>query len=173
MQGLRIMVVLLAIGVLMPAQQQAPKIRETGESFYYASLAVTGPYSQMPTKVTELMTEVGKQGLETTYPMAFYFNSPDQVPPEELSWALAVQVPESTEVKPPLELGRFHYDKVAEILWRGPYTALGQAYNVLMPFIAKQGFSVCGPVCETYLDDPSSVAPEQCRTLIVAPVHKP
>jgi len=153
--------------------QQEPKIRENGESFTYAALECLGPYTQMPQKLGELMAEVQKQKLEMmSGPVAIYFNSPAQVKPEELKWAVCLPIDANTQVAAPLKKGEYKHAKVAEMLYKGAYETLGSAYPALMQFIAQNGYTVCGPTCETYMDDPGFVKPEDCRTLIVVPVQK-
>ena len=153
--------------------QQEPKIRENGENFTYAALECLGPYTQMPQKIGELMAEVRKQKLEMmSGPVTIYYNSPAQVKPEELKWEVCVPLDAYTQVAAPLKKGEYKHAKVAEMIFKGPYDSIGSAYPSLMQFIAKNGYTVSGPVCETYMDDPASVKPEDCHTLIVVPVQK-
>ncbi len=155
------------------AAQQAPMIRESGENFSYAALECLGPYQQISQKMGELMAEVQKQNLELMgAPSLIYYNSPQQVKPEELRWDVCVPVHHMEKVALPLKKGEFKYPVVAELIYKGAYDSIGSAYPPLMEFIAKNGYQVCGPACETYLDDPAATKPEDCRTLIVIPVNK-
>jgi len=153
--------------------QQVPRIRELGEDFTYAGLEVLGPYAQMPQKIGELMAEVQKQKLEMLDgPSILYYNSPAQVKPEELRWEVCVPLNAFEKVAPPLKKGEFKYPTVAEMIYKGPYDSVSSAYPPLMEFIAKNGYTVCGPICESYMDDPADTKPADCRTLIVVPVQK-
>jgi effector-binding domain-containing protein len=153
--------------------QQEPRIRESGENFTYAALECLGPYTQMTQKLGELMAEFQKQKLEMLGgPAAIYYNSPAQVKPEELKWDVCVPLNALEKVAPPLKKGEYKYPLVADFMYKGPYASVGSAYPALMQFIANNGYTVCGPVCETYMDDPASVKPEDCRTLIVVPIKK-
>ena len=153
--------------------QQGPRIRELGEDFTYAGLEVLGPYAQMPQKIGELMAEVQKQKLEMLDgPSILYYNSPGQVRPEELRWEVLVPLHPLEKVAAPLKKGEFKYPTVAEFMYKGPYDSVSSAYPQLMQFIAKSGYAVCGPICESYLDDPADTKPADCRTLIVVPVKK-
>ena len=168
--GFAFIIFCLAAGL---CAQQEPRIREGGENFTYAALECLGPYTQIPQKMGELMAEMQKQGLEMLGgPSAIYYNAPDQVKPEELRWDILVPVHAMEKVEAPLKKGEYKHALVADMIYKGPYDSLGSAYPVLMQFIAKSGYSVCGPICETYMDDPMSVKPEDCRTLIVVPVQK-
>jgi AraC family transcriptional regulator len=153
--------------------QQEPRIRESGENFTYVALECLGPYTQIPQKLGELMAEVQKQNLEMLgEPSLIYYNSPAQVKPEELKWDVCVPVHPLEKVAAPLKKGEYKYPTVAEIMYKGPYESVSSAYPALMQFIAKNGYTISGPVCETYMDDPASVKPAECRTLIVIPVQK-
>lgn len=168
--GYALMLVCLAAGLYA---QQEPKIRESGEDFTYVALECQGPYSLFPQKINELMAEVQKQKLEMMGgPVVIYYNSPAQVKPEELKWEVCLPQSAYAQVAAPLKKGSYKYAKVADMIFKGPYESVASAYPLLMEFIAKNGYTISGPICETYLDDPTSVKPEECRTLIVIPVQK-
>jgi AraC family transcriptional regulator len=153
--------------------QQGPRIRANGENFTYAALECLGPYEQMGQKIGELMAEVQKQGLEMlSGPVTIFYNSPYQVKPEELRWDVCVPVHPLEKVAAPLKKGEYKFATVAEVIFKGPYAASGSAYPPLLEFIAQNGYAVCGPVCETYMDDPALTKAEECRTLIVVPVKE-
>ena len=153
--------------------QQEPRIRESGENFTYAALECLGPYTLIPQKLGELMAEVQKQNLEMQgEPSLLYYNSPAQVKPEELKWDVCVPLHPLEKVAAPLKKGEYKYPLVADFMYKGPYASVSSAYPALMQFIARNGYTVSGPICETYMDDPGSVKPEECRTLIVIPVKK-
>ena len=153
--------------------QQEPRIRESGENFTYAALECLGSYAQIPRKMGELMAEVQKQGLQMeSGPSMIYYNSPAQVKPEELRWDVCVPVLALEKVAAPLKKGEYKYPLVAELIHKGPYDSVSSAYPALMEFIARNGYAASGPICESYMDDPGSTKPEDCRTLIVIPVRK-
>jgi AraC family transcriptional regulator len=153
--------------------QQAPRIRESGENFTYAALECIGSYAQIGQKLGELMAEVQKQGLEMLGgPSMIYYNSPAQVKPEDLKWDVCVPVHAMEKVAAPLKKGAYKYARVAEFIYKGPYDSVSTAYPGLMEFIARSGYTVSGPICESYMDDPAEVKLGDCRTLIVVPVRK-
>jgi effector-binding domain-containing protein len=155
------------------AAQLEPKIRDSGEDFTYAALECQGSYAQIPQKMGELMAEFQKQSLEMLGgPSMIYYNSPAQVKPEELRWDVCLPVHALEKVAAPLKKGEYKHPLVAEVIYKGSYDSVSSAYPALMEFIAKSGCSVCGPICESYMDDPASTKPEECRTLIVVPVKK-
>ena len=172
MKRIAYVLILLCLGSSLYAQQE-PRIRESGENFTYVALECLGPYTQIPQKLGELMAEIQKQNLEMLgEPSMIYYNSPDQVKPEELRWDVCVPLSALEKVAAPLKKGEYKYPTVAEIIYKGPYDSVGSAYPSLLQFIAKNGYKFNGPVCETYMDDPASTKPEDCRTLIVVPIGK-
>jgi AraC family transcriptional regulator len=165
-------IVLLCLAMGLVAQQE-PRIRESGENFTYVALECLGSYAQIPQKLGELMAEVQKQKLEMLDgPSILYYNSPDQVKPEELKWEVCVPLHPLEKVAAPLKNGEYKHPTVAEVMYKGPYDLVSSAYPPLMQFIAKNGYQVSGPICETYMDDPADTKPADCRTLIVVPVKK-
>lgn len=168
--GYWIIIFTLALGLYA---QQEPRIRESGENFTYAALECMGSYAQIPRKLGELMTEVQKQGLQMeSGPSMIYYNSPAQVRPEELHWEVCLPVHALEKVAAPLKKGEYKHAIVAEVIYKGPYESVSSAYPALMEFIARNGYTVSGPICESYMDDPADTKPEECRTLIVIPVGK-
>lgn len=59
---------------------------------------------------------------------------------------------------------------VATSLVVGPYDRLSAAYEALVAWVEQQGFAVRGAPFEQYLNDPSSVPPEQYETRIHLPI---
>ena len=153
--------------------QQEPRIRASGENFTYAALECAGSYAQIGQKLGELMAEAQKQGLQMeSGPSMIYYNSPAQVKPEELKWDVCVPVHAMEKVAAPLKKGEYKHATVAELIYKGPYDSVSTAYPGLMEFIARSGYAVSGPICESYMDDPADTKPAECRTLIVVPVKK-
>ena len=165
-----LLVVWSAVGGLFA--QQDPVIRDN-TPFVYVALETVGPYEQIPAKMNELMQLLQKQNVMMLgAPLGIYYNSPDQVKPEELKWELGVPVDAMIAVQAPLKRVEFSYPKVAEIIHRGPYASSAASYVKLFAFIGDNGYAVTGPVMETYYDDPAMVKPEDLRTLITVPVVK-
>jgi len=166
------LIALVAIFAGGLSAQAQPRFR-AGENFTYVALECSGPHAGITPKIGALMAEVQKQNLMMEGDLLVVFhNFPGQVNAEELRWAVCVPVDASTVVKPPLSRGEYRYDRVAEYTHKGPYGSSAAAYPKLLEFIAGNGCEVCGPLCETYLDHPAAVKPEECRTLIVVPVKK-
>jgi effector-binding domain-containing protein len=165
------MTLILALAAAWLGAQTEPVIRD-GEHFVYVCLECRGPYAQMPEKLGILMQEMSKQNLAMEgAPLGIYYTALSQ-PESEPVWEVAMVVSGNPEVKPPLVKKEFSCSKQAEMTYKGPYTSVGSAYPKLMAFIDQSGFKPNGPALETWMDDPASTRPEDCRTLIIIPVEK-
>jgi effector-binding domain-containing protein len=142
--------------------------------FWYASMDFQGPYEQISVKVGLFMQEFMKQKLPFGGNLfGIYFNSPEQVKPEELKWAIAIPVSKDSVVNAPLKKTEFLFKTVAVALHLGPYETTGKTYDKIFAYIEKNGYKIAGPAFENYLDrDPSKVKPEELRTEIWVPVQK-
>ena len=60
--------------------------------------------------------------------------------------------------------------QMAKIVHKGPYDAVGPAYETLYRWLGQQGKRVTGPTREVYVSDPRNTAPEELITEIYAPV---
>ncbi len=142
--------------------------------FWYASMDFQGPFEQIPVKVGLFMQEFMKQKLPFGGNLfGIYFNSPEQVKPEELKWAIGIPVLKDSIVNAPLKKTEFLFKTIAVALHLGPYETTGKTYDKIFAYIDKNGYKVAGPVFESYIDrDPSKVKPEELRTEIWVPVQK-
>lgn len=58
------------------------------------------------------------------------------------------------------------------MVYRGSYDGLGAAWEALMQWVSEHGYSISGPSCEVYLNDPDKVPPEEYLTELQLPVGK-
>jgi len=160
-----------ALAVLLPAQEV---VIQDSAPFAYAYLECRGSYQQIPAKVNEFMGAFFKQGLMPAGNFfGLYLNDPGQVKEGELLWRLGFPVAAEAPIAAPLQKGEFNYNKVAVLLFTGPYEKVNGAYGKVFEFIAKNGWTPAGPIMEKYLDmDPQAVKPEALRTEIHIPVEK-
>jgi effector-binding domain-containing protein len=64
------------------------------------------------------------------------------------------------------------YDKVATVMYKGPYEGIGKAYNTLLRWIEANGYVVTGPNREIYFNEPDKTKPEDLVTEVQVPVEK-
>jgi effector-binding domain-containing protein len=157
----------------IPQQSEEPfaSLKEI-KLFSYCCIAHKGPLTDMSVVIGQLMQAMQGQGLFASIqgPMVgVYYNSPDQVKPEELSWEVGFQVGEQASPKAPLEKKAWTYPFVAAAVHTGPYAKAHETILRLMEWMKAKGYTAHGPVLERYLNNPMQVKPEELRTEIWIP----
>jgi len=142
-----------------------------------AFLAKKGPYSQLSNAFSELYGLLQEKGYKPAGPpCGVFFNSPQQVPEQELLWEL--QWPVSGKVAPagPDKRGfgvkNLPATEVACTMHKGPFDQVGAVYGALFGWIMQNGYEVAGPSEEVYLSDPASTPAAELQTEIRFPVRK-
>lgn len=149
-----------------------PTVKEVG-GVWYAYMEFTGPYTDMQKQINTFIAEFFGQGLTPAGPsLGLYFNSPQEVKPEELKWAFGfIVIPECTP-KEPIKKMELKKQQAVVYLHKGPYANLSKSYEIAWKFIKDNGYKVIWPVYDKYLNNPMEVAPENLETEIVIPVEK-
>ena len=136
-----------------------------------------GPYSQLGETFPKLYDWLREKGYEPAGPPSgVYFNSPGQVPPEELVWE--TRGPISGEVAPsgPEERGfgvkRVEEVEVACTMHKGPFDQVGPVYGELFAWLMENRYEIAGPSEEVYLTDPANTSPEDLLTEVRFPIKK-
>ncbi|MBI2917286.1 MAG: GyrI-like domain-containing protein [Chloroflexi bacterium] len=147
------------------------------ESYSYIFIRKKGSYQQMGKAVRALFASAARRALTPQPPLhGVYYNSPQEVPDAELDWELRLPIfgtfPHQHENRRGIGVSRVDAEQVAATIHKGPYDQVGKTYQVLGLWIAKNGYHVCGPAEEVYLNDPRQVAPEELLTEVRLPVTK-
>lgn len=140
-----------------------------------AYVAGKGPYSQLPGAIGRLLSWVRGNGYTPQGPISgVYFNSPVDVPPEELLWEVRCPLPGAVPAQSPDKAGvgvrGVDGAEMAFVLHRGPYSEVGTAYAALMEWMARHDSEPCGPAEEVYLNNPASVSEDELLTEVRFPV---
>lgn len=157
-------------------QQPGVQIKDAAAATV-AYLACQGPYAEMGNAMSRLLAWVSANGWQPAGPpAAVYFNSPAQVPPEELRWEVCCPLSPQVEPRQPDAEGRgvrrLESRTVAATIHQGPYNEVSSAYQALTAWIQVNGYEVRGPAEEVYLNDPASTAPQELLTEVRLPVSK-
>jgi len=162
----------LMFGLLLFAFGQEVEIKDV-ESFTYAAMDFSGPYTQMEKNIGLFMAEFFKQNLMPAGPLlGIYYNDPTMVKEEEIKWAIGFPVIKEAVVNPPLKKVDTQFKQAAYYLHVGPYEETAKAYEKVMKFVADKGYTIVYPPYERYLDNPDDVKPAELRTEIFIPVEK-
>lgn len=143
--------------------------------FTYCCLAHKGPLTDMGQVIMPFMQAMQTQGLFAGVrgPMiGVYYNAPGEVKPEELSWEVGFVTAPEAAPQAPIEKKEWKHATVAAAVHAGPYEKIGETYARLGQWIKSQGYKVCGPTLDRYLNNPMQVKPEELRTEIWIPVEK-
>jgi len=143
--------------------------------FSYVCIPHKGPFTDMEKVIGTLMSLMQSQNISPTGPMiGVYYNSPDEVGPEELIWEVGFPVAPQVSPQKPLEKKDWNYKVVLAGIHVGPYEDTGKMIANMMDWMKDKGYTAAGPVMERYLDmDPSKVKKEELKTEIWIPVeHK-
>ncbi len=147
------------------------------ESFSYASVEMTGSYTQHPEAFMKLYTEAGKQGLPMTgAPFGIYWNSPNDTAEEDLKWEIGMIVPEDKEIQAPIVLKKWEHPTVVQRDFEGGIDSeeLRAVYYAMYEWIGANGYEMAGPMLERFLNTPSPNEKGETigKVQIVFPVQK-
>jgi len=142
-----------------------------------AFIPMKGPYDQIQGAFEKLYGWVFQKGYAPAGPpIGSYYNSPEQVPPEELLWELQCPLPdEAAPIEPDaggVGVKKVESAQVASIMHKGPFDGVGKAYGLLWEWINANGYEIAGAPEEVYLSDPCTTAPQELMTEIRFPVGK-
>jgi effector-binding domain-containing protein len=138
-----------------------------------AYITYKGSYEEVPVLMGEIVGFIMAKGLQIMGPpFGVYFNSPQEVPIEELMYE--VGMPFAGEAK---EEGRIKIKTEPEQLvlltvYKGPYSGCGAAIGALAQYAYKNGYEIIGPPMETYISDPNETPESELITEMCFPVMK-
>jgi AraC family transcriptional regulator len=133
------------------------------------------PYMGNYDKIPELIQEVGEwvmeNGLEMTGMVyGTYFNSPEDVPEEDLKYEIGFSIAGDAEPEGKVKIKEIPEHIVLSALHKGPYNEVGRAIRAISEYSVKHDYKVVGPVTEVYLNDPTQVPERKLRTEVRIPV---
>ena len=169
-----ILVVFCSVSLIAEEQkkEEVPVVKEVA-GFWYTYMDFTGPYSDMEKGINTFMGEFFKQGLIIAGPaVSVYYNSPNEMKPEELKWAFGFTVTQDAKVKDPVKLAEFKNKKAVVYLHIGPYEDLPKAAAKAVKFVETNGYEIVWPTYDRYLNSPQQVQPNELKTELVIPVKK-
>ena len=176
MKKILLFVLTLLIVATLHAQGKV-EIKE-GKPFWYVFMEFQGPHhEELPQKFGVFIQELQKQELLPRISgdsFCIHFDSPLQVVERDTVWGVGFKIQKDAPVQAPLKKREFAYKKVATIICRGSYeTALGNAQNIIIPYIEENGLEVVGPPLEIWLGDPNEDKPEDLGVEIIIPIREP
>jgi effector-binding domain-containing protein len=125
----------------------------------YVYLERQGDYADAVRYVGTLMQHLEAQGIRPTGPpFALYFDDPLEVPEQERRFRVCVSVDGIAAVTAPLG---FNVQPTRNLIYArvsGPYPNADQAYPQMFQYMRDRSWVLDGPIRQTLLVDPASVA---------------
>ena len=144
------------------------------EAFAYVCLPQKGTFDKIQDTIGSLLQEMQAQNIVPAGPlMGIYFNSPEQVKPENLQWEIGFPVTAQALIQPPLQKKEWNFNQVVVSLHQGAYEKAGETILKMMEWMEANGYSPAGPILERYQDmNPDELKPEELKTEIWIPCQK-
>ncbi len=143
------------------------------EDTQVAFIRYRGPYDMIPELIEQVLNWVMKKNLNMTGMIyGAYFNSPDDVPPEELFYEIGVSFEGTAKDDLNAQVKTIPEHTVISTIHKGPLDQIGPTIKGLAEYGIKNSYDIIGPVTEVYLNDPNEVAPEELLTEVRFPVIK-
>jgi len=144
------------------------------EAFSYVCLPEKGSFDKIQEAIGSLIQEMQAQNIVPAGAlMGIYFNSPEQVKPEDLQWEIGFPVTSQSLIQPPLERKEWNFTQVVVSLHQGSYEKAGETIQKMMEWMEANGYAPVGPFLERYLDmNPEELKPEELKTEIWIPCQK-
>ncbi len=138
-----------------------------------AFMRYRGSYDKIPELIAEVVQWLTNKNLNMTGMIyGAYFNSPEDVPPEELRYEIGVSFEGSAQDEGKVMIKTIPEHTVIAAIHKGPYTEVGPVIQRLAEYAIKNGYDIIGPVTEVYLNNPNEVSPEELLTEVQFPVIK-
>ncbi len=142
--------------------------------FSYVYVAHKGPYTDIEHVIGKLMEAIQSQNIFPAGPMiGVYYNSPEEVKPEELEWEIGFPISAQVNVTEPLKKKVWNFTSVVSSVHKGAYEETGQTIARMSEWMQEKGLIQAGPLLERYLTMPSpDTRPEDLRSEIWIPCQK-
>jgi AraC family transcriptional regulator len=138
-----------------------------------AFMRYRGGYDKIPELIAEVVQWVMDKDLNMTGMIyGAYFNSPEDVPPEELRYEIGASFEGSAQDEGKVMVKIIPEHTVIAAMHKGPYTEVGPVIHGLAEYAAKNGYDIIGPVTEVYLNNPNEVDASELLTEVQFPVIK-
>lgn len=174
-----ILCMIVSISVLAGGTQKSTSPEEAVSvievtPFAYVCISHKGPFTEIENVLGQLMMSSQSQNILPGGPMiGIYYNSPDEVKPEELQWEVGFPVTPQVMPQSPLEKKQWSFTQVAAATHTGPYEKTGETIAKIYEWMEANGYTQAGPLLERYLTMPTpDTKPEDMKSEIWIPCEK-
>ena len=143
------------------------------EEMKVAYVPYTGSYDRIPEHMQEVGQLVMEKGLEMTgIVYGTYFNSPEDVPEEQLQYEIGFSFSGDAQQEGKLGVKEIPEHTVLAAMHKGLYNQVGPVIHGIVEYAVKNCYDIVGPVTEVYINDPSTVSESELLTEVRLPVIK-
>jgi len=143
------------------------KIPETKVAY----ITYMGSYDNIPGLVQELGDWIMEKDLEMTGMVyGTYFNSPEDVPEDDLKFEIGFSIAGDAEPEGNVKIKEIPEHIVLSAHRKGPYNEVGRTIHAISEYSVKNNYELMEPVSEVYLNDPTQVPERKLRTEVRIPV---
>ncbi|MCC7564025.1 MAG: GyrI-like domain-containing protein [Methanobacterium sp.] len=148
-------------------------VEKNVEKRQVAYINYKGSYEEVPVLMGEVVGFMMAKGLQIMGPpFGVYFNSPEEVPVEELIYEIAMPFAGEAEEEGRVKIKTIPEQMVLSTVYKGPYSECGTAIGALAQHAYQNGYEIIGPPMETYISDPNETPEEDLLTEMCFPVMK-
>ncbi|MDP3065818.1 MAG: GyrI-like domain-containing protein [Methanobacteriaceae archaeon] len=138
-----------------------------------AYITYKGPYDEVPVLMGEIVGFIMAKGLQIMgSPFGVYFNSPQEVPVEDLMYEIAMPFAGEAKEEARVKIKTVPEQLVLSTVYKGPYSECGMAFGAVAQYAYQNGYEIIGPPMETWLSDPNETPELELLTEISFPVMK-
>ena len=138
-----------------------------------AYITYKGSYEEVPVLMGEIVGFLMAKGLQMMGPpFGVYYNSPEEVPVEELQYEVGMPFAGDAKEEGRVKIKTEPEQLVLSTIYEGPYSGCGMAIGALAEYAYKNGYEIIGPPMETYISDPNETPENELITEMCFPVMK-
>jgi len=138
-----------------------------------AYITYKGSYEEVPVLMGEIVGFIMAKGLQIMGPpYGVYFNSPQEVPVEELMFEIAMPFDGEATEEGRVKIKTTPEQLVLSAVYKGPYSGCGAVIGALAEHAFKNDYEIVGPPVETYISDPNETPERELITEMCFPVVK-
>lgn len=144
---------------------------KTIPSYLAAFIHQKGSYEKIPETLGKLVGWLMNQNVQIQMPIyGIYYNSPLEVPEEELDWEMGAAFIGELEAEGEIQIKSVTEHQVVSTIFKGPYGDAASVYEDLIEYAIKEGYQINGPIMESYLNSPDEVEESELLTEVQFPV---
>lgn len=138
-----------------------------------AYISYKGPFDEIPVLMGEVVGFIMAKGLQMMGPpFGIYYNSPQEVPVEELMYEVGMPISGEAAEEGRVKIKTVQEQLVLSAVHKGPYNEVGMVYGAIAQYAYQNGYEIIGPPMEIYLSDPNETPENELLTECTFPVIK-